>query len=36
MLKLDKEIVDQLVAESLAKTVKVDTKSINKSANQLN
>jgi hypothetical protein len=36
MLKLNKEIVDQLVAESLAKTVKVDTKSINKSASQLN
>lgn len=36
MLKLNKEIVDQLVAESLAKNVKVDTKSINKSASQLN
>ena len=36
MLKLDKEIVDQLVAESLAKSVKVNTNSINKSASQLN
>ena len=38
MLKLDKEIVDQMVAEAQgirASQVKIDTNSINKSAKQV-
>ena len=38
MVKIDKEIVDQLVAEAVAvrsSNVKVDTNSINKSAKQI-